>query len=78
MFYDEKRLAYTVRVDTPNPLFAKRFQQAIGGIEGEIRVMLQYLFQGWGFWEPAKYRDMPICAPRSISIAVPISACTEA
>lgn len=60
MFYNEKRLAYTVRVEKPNPLYAKRLQQAIGGIEGEIRVMLQYLFQGWGFRGPAKYRDMLI------------------
>jgi Mn-containing catalase len=49
MFYDEKRLAYTVRVDTPNPLFAKRLQQAIGGIEGEIRVMRSWPLAG--HWE---------------------------
>jgi Mn-containing catalase len=33
-------------------------QQAIGGVEGEIRVCLQYLFQAWGARGPAKYRDM--------------------
>jgi Mn-containing catalase len=33
-------------------------QQAIGGIEGEIRVCLQYFFQAWGSRGPAKYRDM--------------------
>jgi Mn-containing catalase len=33
-------------------------QQAIGGIEGEIRVCLQYLFQAWGTRGPVKYRDM--------------------
>lgn len=60
MFYNEKRLAYTVRVDKPNPHYAKMLQQAIGGIEGEIRVMLQYFFQGWGFRGPSKYRDMLI------------------
>ena len=37
MFYHDSKLQYTVRVDTPNPLFAKALQQAIGGIEGEIR-----------------------------------------
>ena len=59
MFYHDPRLQYEVRVDTPNPLFAKMLQQAIGGIEGEIRVCLQYLFQAWG--KPpslVKYRDM--------------------
>jgi Mn-containing catalase len=33
-------------------------QQAIGGVEGEIRVCLQYLFQAWGARGPVKYRDM--------------------
>ncbi len=58
MFYHEKRLQYRVRVDKPNPLFAKMLQQAIGGIEGEIRVCLQYLFQAWNSRGPVKYRDM--------------------
>jgi Mn-containing catalase len=58
MFYSDPHLAYPVRVDKPNPVFAKMLQQAIGGIEGEIRVMLQYLFQAWGFRGPAKYKDM--------------------
>lgn len=58
MFYSDPRLAYPVRVDKPNPIFARMLQQAIGGIEGEIRVMMQYLFQAWGFRGPAKYRDM--------------------
>ena len=54
MFYHDKNLQYTVRVDTPNPLFARMLQQAIGGVEGEIRVMLQYLFQAWGSRGPTK------------------------
>lgn len=58
MFYCDKQLQYEVRVDRPNPHFAKMLQQAIGGVEGEIRVCLQYLFQAWGNRGPAKYRDM--------------------
>lgn len=58
MFYHDKKLQYTVRVDRPDPRFARMLQQAIGGVEGEIRVMLQYLFQAWGARGPAKYRDM--------------------
>jgi Mn-containing catalase len=58
MFYMDGRLQYPVRVETPNPVFARALQQAIGGVEGEIRVCLQYLFQGWGCRGPAKYRDM--------------------
>src|SRR3954465_9341369 len=33
-------------------------QQAIGGPEGEMRVMNQYLFQAWGYRGPKKYKDM--------------------
>jgi Mn-containing catalase len=58
MFRHTKQLAYKVRVDEPNPLFAKMLQQAIGGVEGEIRVCLQYLFQGWGNRGPDRYKDM--------------------
>lgn len=58
MFYHDKKLQYTVKVDKQNPKFAKMLQQAIGGIEGEIRVCLQYLFQAWGARGPVKYRDM--------------------
>jgi Mn-containing catalase len=59
MFYhDGGKLQYPVRVEKPNPLFAKALQQAIGGVQGEIRVCLQYLFQAWGARGPAKYRDL--------------------
>src|SRR5579875_2798725 len=57
VFYD-KRLQYPVTVDTPNPAFARMLQQAIGGVEGEIRVCMQYFFQAWGSRGPSKYRDM--------------------
>ncbi len=58
MFYHDNKLQYPVRVETPNPIFARMLQQAIGGVEGEIRVMLQYLFQAFGNRGPTKYRDM--------------------
>jgi len=58
MFYHDKKLQYTVRVEKPNPTFARALQQAIGGAEGEIRVCLQYLFQGWNSRGPVRYRDM--------------------
>ena len=58
MFYSDGKLQYPVRVERPNPVFARALQQAIGGVEGEIRVMMQYLFQAWGDRGPKKYRDM--------------------
>lgn len=58
MYYTDKKLQFPVRVEKPNPLFARMLQQAIGGVEGEIRVCMQYFFQAWGSRGPAKYRDM--------------------
>ena len=59
MYYHDKRLQYPVKVETPDPIFARQLQQAIGGIEGEIRVCMQYFFQAWGARGPStKYRDM--------------------
>ena len=58
MFYHSAKLQYEVKVDTPDPRFAKLLQQAIGGVEGEIRVAMQYLFQAMGARGDAKYRDM--------------------
>jgi Mn-containing catalase len=58
VFYHDNKLQYPVRVERPNPAFARLLQQAIGGVEGEIRVMLQYLFQSFGARGPVKYRDM--------------------
>ena len=59
MFFNDKRLQYPVKVEAPDPLFARQLQQAIGGIEGEIRVCMQYFFQAWGARGPTtKYRDM--------------------
>ena len=59
MFYHDKHLQYPVKVEKPDPIFARMLQQAIGGIEGEIRVCMQYFFQAWGSRGPStKYRDM--------------------
>jgi Mn-containing catalase len=58
MFFHHKELAYTVRCDKPNPVFGRMLQEAIGGPAGELRVMTQYLFQGFGYRGPAKYKDM--------------------
>ena len=58
MFHHSSKLQYEVRVDTPDPVFAKHLQQAIGGIEGEIRVAMQYFFQAMGARGNPKYRDM--------------------
>lgn len=59
MYYHDSRLQYPVTVSEPDPAFAGMLQQAIGGVEGEIRVCMQYFFQAWGNRAPnTKYRDM--------------------
>ncbi|MEX1234061.1 MAG: manganese catalase family protein [Roseovarius sp.] len=58
MFHHSEKLQYEVKVDTPDPQFAKFLQQAIGGVEGEIRVAMQYFFQAMGARGDSKYRDM--------------------
>lgn len=58
MFYSDGKLQYPVRVEKPDPRFARALQQAIGGVEGEIRVAMQYMFQAFGARGPVKYRDM--------------------
>ena len=58
MFHHSGKLQIEVRVDKPDPVFAKYLQQAIGGIEGEIRVAMQYFFQAMGARGNPKYRDL--------------------
>ncbi|HEX8469674.1 MAG TPA: manganese catalase family protein [Brevundimonas sp.] len=58
MYYTDKILQFPVRVERPDPVFARALQQAIGGVEGEIRVCLQYFFQAWGGRGATKYRDL--------------------
>ena len=58
MFFHDKRLQYNAKPDRPDPLYAKKLQEVLGGQFGEITVAMQYLFQGWNCRGPAKYRDM--------------------
>jgi Mn-containing catalase len=58
MFYTDGKLQYPVFVETPDPIFARALQQAIGGVEGEIRVAMQYFFQAMGARGNPKFRDL--------------------
>ncbi|ACJ00064.1 manganese catalase family protein [Rhodospirillum centenum] len=58
MFIRQNRLQYHARPSKPDPLYARKLQELIGGQWGEMSVMLGYLFQGWNCRGPAKYRDM--------------------
>lgn len=58
MFYHVKELQYRAKPERPDPVYAKKLQEILGGQFGEISVALQYLFQGWNTRGDAKYRDL--------------------
>lgn len=58
MFFHKKQLQYFTPPEQPDPIYAMKIQELIGGVFGEMTVMMQYLFQGWNCRGPAKYRDM--------------------
>src|SRR3954470_10980171 len=58
MFFHDKRLQYHAKPERPDPVYAKKLQEVLGGQWGEMSVMMMYLFQGWNCRGPAKYRDM--------------------
>ncbi|MFC4559935.1 manganese catalase family protein [Virgibacillus kekensis] len=58
MFYHIKELQYNAKPSQPDPVYAKKLQEILGGQFGEMTVMMQYLFQGWNCRGEQKYRDM--------------------
>lgn len=47
MFLHNPKMMYTVRVDEPNPAFAKMLLEQFGGPNGELAAALRYFTQGW-------------------------------
>lgn len=58
MFYHIKELQYDAKPERPDPVYAKKLQEILGGQFGELTVMMQYLFQGFNCRAEQKYRDM--------------------
>ena len=58
MFSRTNRLQYNARPERPDPAYARKLQEVLGGQWGEMSVMISYLFQGWNCRGPVKYRDM--------------------
>lgn len=57
MFLHNKRLMHTVRVDRPNPQFARLMLEQFGGPNGELGAAMRYFTQAWN--DPdAKRRGM--------------------
>jgi Mn-containing catalase len=58
MFFHSKGLQFEANPSEPDPLYAVRLQEVLGGQFGEITVAMQYLLQGWNAKMPGKYKDM--------------------
>ncbi len=58
MFFHVKELQYDAKPERPDPIYAMKLQEVLGGQFGEMTVMMSYLFQGWNCRGPEKYRDM--------------------
>lgn len=58
MFRHTDYLQFDVKPEKPDPVYARKLQELIGGAYGEMTVTMQYLFQGWNCRMPGKYKDM--------------------
>ena len=59
MFFHVQRLINEVPTDEPNPAAANALQEGLGGQFGEMRTMMQYLFQSFNARGDAKpYKDL--------------------
>jgi Mn-containing catalase len=58
MFRHTKRLQFEARPEKPDPVYARKLQELIGGAFGEMSVTMQYLFQGWNCRMEGKYKDL--------------------
>lgn len=60
MYFHLQQLINDIEVDEPDPAAANALQEGLGGQFGEMRTMMQYLFQSINFRGPAgkPYRDL--------------------
>ena len=58
MFRHTDYLQFDAQPEKPDPVYAHKLQELIGGAFGEMTVTMQYLFQGWTCRMPGKYKDL--------------------
>jgi len=58
MFFHRQELQHKASPDKPDPVYARKLQEVLGGQYGEITVAMQYGFQAWNSHLPGKYRDL--------------------
>ena len=60
MFRHTDYLQFEAKPEKPDPVYADKLQELIGGAYGEMTVTMQYLFPGWNCRMPGKYKDLII------------------
>ena len=58
MFRHTDYLQFDAKPEKPDPVYAHKLQELIGGAYGEMTVTMQYLFQGWSCRMPGKCKDL--------------------
>lgn len=58
MFRHTDYLQFDAKPEKPDPVYAHKLQELIGGAYGEMTVTMQYLFQGWNCRMEGKYKDL--------------------
>ncbi|WP_045823029.1 manganese catalase family protein [Williamsia herbipolensis] len=58
MFRHTDHLQFDVAPEKPDPVYAHKLQELIGGTFGEMTVTMQYLMQGWNCRLKGKYKDL--------------------
>ncbi len=58
MFRHTDYLQFDVKPEKPDPVYAHKLQELIGGAYGEMTVTMQYLMQGWNCRMKGKYKDL--------------------
>lgn len=58
MFTHTKKLQFEAKPERPDPVYARKLQELVGGAFGEMTVTMQYLFQGWNCRMEGKYKDL--------------------
>lgn len=58
MFRHTDYLQFDIAPEKPDPVYARKLQELIGGAYGEMTVTMQYLFQGWNCRMKGKYKDL--------------------
>lgn len=58
MFFHKQELQFSASPQKPDPAYARKLQEVLGGQYGEITVAMQYGFQSWNCKLPGKYKDL--------------------